>query len=102
MTVIATRPAARFVVGRGGRVYIWLDPAGLVRVGTRPAPQVAFKLYDDESGFSLFQDERIPDPLVWKLTLRRLPRATLDAHWNARTPGGVTGSGLDFWRALFR
>lgn len=37
-----------------------------------------------------------------KLTLRRFPGPTLEAYWNARIPGGELGSGLGFWRVLFR
>jgi hypothetical protein len=91
--IVATPAAAAFVRERGGRLFVWLDEAGLKCVSTDP-PEVERQfrpVYASGLGFSLYEDEQIGEPATWKIVFRRFPHRHADALWNGY--GGVGGDG---------
>lgn len=89
----ASSEVATFIRLRGGHVYVWLDRGGLVHTQTEPPSREKYFIEIQADDFRFHQDPSIETPAFWRLYLRRLPRAHLEAHWNGeagRWPGGGT------------
>jgi hypothetical protein len=94
--------AIEHITASGGRLFIWRDDAGLIHADTkRPGLPVAFRSVP-RGDFELLQDERIPEPLLWRVVVEGFSHPRIHVYWNSRIPGGIVGSGYRFWRALLR
>jgi hypothetical protein len=103
--ISSTYEAGTYVRERGGRLYIWVRPAGrwsgygLVRVTTRnSAPDsVTFAAYD-AGGFDLLIDETLPLPDELELTLRRRPWGRVAIRGlMGDAAGSGDGGGGEWW-----
>jgi hypothetical protein len=101
--VIDVSKEARAVVSaRGGCLWIWTGDDGLARTATSaPSEPLEFTEYAS-AGIRVFQDARIPTPLVWRIVLDSRRPERVRAYWNSSLPGGLPGVGWRFWRELFR
>jgi hypothetical protein len=98
--IVSSPRASQFIAERGGEVFAWSD-RGIQRTTLgRPDPRPFEEIPAD--GFTLWIDEAIPEPLVWKIELSLLPRPRITAQWNATIPAGQIGSGISFWSTLLR
>src|SRR3954469_8377078 len=102
MKIDASPSAIEHIAERGGRLFVWRDASGLLHADTTPpdAP-ITFTSVPADS-FELLQDERIPEPLLWRIVREGVRPRRVRAHWNSRVPAGTPGSGNRFWRELFR
>jgi hypothetical protein len=90
------------IAKRGGGVWVWIGEDGLARTATTaPLEPVEFVEHRRDE-LRLFQDTRIPTPLVWRVVLDSHRPERIRAYWNSGIPGGLPGVGWRFWRELFR
>ena len=97
---IEVRPdAAKLIREKGGRLYVWIDGAGMKHVGQH-APRTAgdrdWSEYETD-GVYLFVDKAIYPPGSWVVVFHRLPRRRVDALYDGSVPAAIqVGMGKPF------
>jgi hypothetical protein len=85
-SVRAEPDAAAFIRQRGGRLYIWIDGAGVKRVRVRPPRSKIEFCTVAANGFELLHDVRIDRPSLWAISLKRFPLRHIEALYNGEEP----------------
>jgi hypothetical protein len=78
---------------RGGKLYVWLDGAGLPRAGTTPPLRAMEFATISGDGWSVHVDSAIPPNPKWFIKWSRFPWPHFTPWYNVRErrPGGGVG-----------
>ncbi len=85
--------AVALVRRKGGRIFLWIDGAGVKHISTHPPRRrVVFDVLQAEE-FALHVDREIAAPEVWTVVRRRLSLVGVDVLWNGEKGPAVEGPG---------
>jgi hypothetical protein len=75
------------ILEKGGKLYIWIDGAGMKHVHPHPpGHEVAWSELSG-SGIEVFVDPGIDPPPTWVIVLHHVPYRHVDALWDGDVPG---------------
>jgi len=85
-TVEIDPDAAALINEKGGRLYVWIDSAGMKHVHTHPPHHEVTWSELRESGIELFVDDTIEAPPIWVIRFHRLPFHHIEVLWDGVVP----------------
>lgn len=89
--------AAALIREKGGRVYVWIDGAGMKHVHPHPPHHIVAWNELPGSDVDLFVDPEIEPPPKWVIVLHHLPYRHIDALWNGEVPSSPLVAGGPVW-----
>jgi hypothetical protein len=95
---VADPEALSFIAERGGRLYVYVDAAGLKHVSSqRPHDDsIRFKQIEAD-GFLMFVEDDIQEPNTWNVKFHHLPYHHVDVLWDGHQPGPGPGPSYSVW-----